>query len=101
MVTARVEGFGGRRLTVEELISMIDIILLGKHGLPRLSCRRYRISGACGRARRVHGRVSTARTALGPHPRRSIASGTTGWHLARSYRQIVVGSCRTPPWRLP
>src|SRR5262249_24946811 len=29
MVTARVKGFGGRRLTVEELISMIDIILLG------------------------------------------------------------------------
>jgi len=29
MVTARVEGFGGRPLTTEELISMIDIILLG------------------------------------------------------------------------
>ncbi len=29
MVTARVEGFGGRSLTTEELISMIDIILLG------------------------------------------------------------------------
>ena len=29
MVTACVEGFGGRRLTTEELISMIDIILLG------------------------------------------------------------------------
>src|ERR1043166_1354000 len=29
MVTARVEGFGGRPLSTEELISMIDIILLG------------------------------------------------------------------------
>jgi cytochrome P450 len=29
MVTARVEGFEGRSLTTEELISMIDIILLG------------------------------------------------------------------------
>jgi len=29
MVMARVEGFGGRPLTAEELISMIDIILLG------------------------------------------------------------------------
>jgi cytochrome P450 len=29
MVTAPVEGFGGRLLTTEELISMIDIILLG------------------------------------------------------------------------
>jgi cytochrome P450 len=29
MVTAHVEGFGGRSLTTEELISMIDIILLG------------------------------------------------------------------------
>jgi len=29
MVTAPVEGFGGRPLTTEELISMIDIILLG------------------------------------------------------------------------
>jgi cytochrome P450 len=29
IVTASVEGFGGRRLSTEELISMIDIILLG------------------------------------------------------------------------
>src|SRR5262249_49387791 len=29
MLTAPVEGFGGRSLTTEELISMIDIILLG------------------------------------------------------------------------
>ncbi len=29
MVTARVDGFGGRSLSTQELISMIDIILLG------------------------------------------------------------------------
>src|SRR3990167_4572829 len=68
----------------------------GMRELPRLWCRRCRISGTCARVRRRPGPASTGSTVSGRRLWRSIAASRRAWRPIRNCPQIAAALSQSP-----